>query len=179
MYEPKHPERYWEILQLNIEWLRFSETKATLLLTVYGILFTIAYTNSTAVFDSLKDSVWITILVFAYGLVSLISITFAFLCVNPALKNVNPTSIIYFGHIYKDLTQADYKTRAQTIIDDEDKLTDQITEQIHIISKIAWNKYRNVKTKIPVYFEMRIKICFQIYLKVKFDLMYQKLLHIR
>lgn len=144
MYEPKHPERYWEILQLNIEWLRFSETKATLLLTVYGILFTIAYTNSTAVFDSLKDSVWITILVFAYGLVSLISITFAFLCVNPTLKNVNPTSIIYFGHIYKDLTQADYKTRAQTIIDDEDKLTDQITEQIHIISKIAWNKYRNV-----------------------------------
>jgi hypothetical protein len=144
MYEPKHSERYWEILQLNIEWLRFSETKATLILTVYGIIFTIAYTNSTAVFESLKDSFWIVMLIFAYGAASLTSITYAFLCVNPALKNPNSTSIIYFGHIYKDLTQAAYKARAKAIIDDEEKLTDQITEQIHTISKIAWIKYRNV-----------------------------------
>lgn len=144
MYEPNHSQRYWDILQLNIEWLRFSETKATLILSVYGIIFTIAYTNSTAVFDSLKASGWIISLVFLYGAASLTSITFAFLCVNPALKNPNASSIIYFGHIYKDLSQADYKTRAQSIIDDEDKLTDQITEQIHVISKIAWIKYRNV-----------------------------------
>jgi len=144
MYEPKHPERYWEILQLNIEWLRFSETKATMLLTVYGILFTIAYTNSTQVFESLTDSIWITFLVFFYGITSLISIAFAFLCVNPSLKTGPATSIIYFGHIYQDLSQIVYKKRAKEIIDDEEKLTDQITEQIYVISKIAWVKYRNV-----------------------------------
>jgi len=144
MYEPKHSDRYWQILQLNIEWLRFSETKATLVLTVYGVIFTIAYANSTAVFTSLSTSGWLLILIFLYGGLSLTSIVFAFLCVNPALKNKSPTSIIYFGHIKKDVSVATYKTRAQVIIDDEDKLTDEITEQIHIISKIAWQKYRSV-----------------------------------
>jgi len=42
--------RYWEILQHNIEWLRFSETKEALILTVFGIILTIVYTNSTAIF---------------------------------------------------------------------------------------------------------------------------------
>lgn len=144
MYEPKHSDRYWQILQLNIEWLRFSETKATLVLTVYGVIFTIAYANSAEVFKSLSSSGWLLSLIFIYGALSLASIVFAFLCVNPALKNQNSKSIIYFGHIKKDLSEAAYKKRAQTVIDDEDKLTDEITEQIHMISKIAWKKYRSV-----------------------------------
>ncbi|TRW27111.1 hypothetical protein FMM05_00220 [Flavobacterium zepuense] len=144
MYEPKHSEKYWEILQLNIEWLRFSETKATLVLTVYGIIFTIAYSNSSSVFDAVKSSGWLLFLIFLYGAFSLTSVVFAFLSVNPVLRNDTSTSIIYFGHIYKDLSKAAYKTRAQAIIDDEDKLTDEITEQIHVISKIAWLKYRSV-----------------------------------
>ena len=152
MYEPKHSDRYWQILQLNIEWLRFSETKATLVLTVYGVIFTIAYANSTAVFTSLSTSGWLLILIFLYGGLSLTSIVFAFLCVNPALKNKSPTSIIYFGHIKKDVSVATYKTRAQVIIDDEDKLTDEITEQIHIISKIAWQKYRCVGWSLRFFF---------------------------
>lgn len=144
MYEPKHSDRYWQILQLNVEWLRFSETKATLVLTVYGVIFTIAYANSAEVFKSISSSGWLLVLIFIYGGLSLTSIVFAFLCVNPALKNTNPKSIIYFGHIKKDLSETAYKKRAQTIIDDEDKLTDEITEQIHVISKIAWTKYRSV-----------------------------------
>jgi len=144
-YQPNHPERYWQILQLNIEWLRFSETKATLILTVYGILFTIAYTNSTAVFASLQNSCFILILVFIYGGLSLTSIIFAFLCVNPVLNAKDPKSIIYFGDIAKlHKSAADYKAQAKAIIDDEEQLTDHITNQIHIISGIAWKKYNHV-----------------------------------
>jgi hypothetical protein len=144
-YEAKHAERYWEILQNNIDWLRFSETKATLILTVYGILFTIAYTNAGAVFNSIKGSDLILCLIFIYGILCLTSIGYAFFCVNPALKNPNPNSIIYYGHIAeKYATYGAYKTYAQSIIDNEDKFTDQITEQIHVISNIAWKKYRYV-----------------------------------
>ncbi|TFF37707.1 Pycsar system effector family protein [Mucilaginibacter psychrotolerans] len=144
MYEPKHSDRYWQILQLNIEWLRFSETKATLVLTVYGVIFTMAYANASSVFTSLSGSGWLLFLVFFYGALSLTSIVFAFLCVNPALKNKNSKSIIYFGHIKKDVSEATYKRRAHSVIDDEEKFTDEITEQIHVISKIAWKKYRSV-----------------------------------
>lgn len=162
-YEPKHSEKYWQILQLNIEWLRFSETKATLVLTVYGIIFTIAYSNSTAVFSSLTSSIWLLALMFLYGALSLTSIAFAFLCVNPILKNNSASSIIYFGHISKDLSRTEYKRRAQAIIDDEDKLTDEITEQIHVISRIAWIKYRSVGWSLRFFIGSLIVLIFTVF----------------
>ncbi|NLU94881.1 Pycsar system effector family protein [Chitinophaga sp. Ak27] len=140
-----HPDRYWQILQLNIEWLRFSETKATFILTAYGIMFTIAYTNSSAVFASAKQSVWILVLIFIYGLLSMVSIYFAYLCVNPRLTKEFKDSIIYFGDIAKKHKQhTDYKSQAKAILNDEEQFTDHITEQIHQISSIAWDKYQNV-----------------------------------
>lgn len=137
--------RYWEILQHNVEWLRFSETKAALVLTVYGVVFTIAYTNSVAILSSMAGSSLITYGVFGYGGLSLTSIVFAFLCVDPNLKNTNPDSIIYFGHITKKHeTFKAYKLYAQSILEDQDKFSDQITEQIHFISGLAWKKFVRV-----------------------------------
>lgn len=137
-----HNERYWQILQLNIEWLRFSETKATLILTVYGILFTLIYTNSNAVFESVVNSTWVMAMVLIFGAISLTSIILAFLCINPILKNKNPNSIIYFGHISKKFrNQGQYKAFAKSVLDDEEAYSDQITEQIYVISKVAWKKY--------------------------------------
>ncbi len=145
MSSEKHNQRYWEILQLNIEWLRFSETKAALVLTVYGVLFTLVYTNATAVFASVKTSGWILTMVLLYAGLSLTSIVLAFLCINPILKNKNPNSIIYFGHISKKFnTKAQYKAFAKTVLDDEDVYSDHITEQIYVISKVAWTKYVRV-----------------------------------
>lgn len=142
MRESNHSDRYWEILQVNIEWLRFSETKATLILTVFSIILTLVYTNAQSVFESVQKSSLILGLVFFYGLISLISISLAFWCINPVLKNKNPNSIIYFGHISKKFrNEAQYKEFAQTILDNEDAFHDQITSQIYSISKIAWKKY--------------------------------------
>ncbi|SDP86407.1 hypothetical protein SAMN05428975_3127 [Mucilaginibacter sp. OK268] len=145
MSTTQHNQRYWEILQTNIEWLRFSETKATLVLTVYGVLFTLIYTNSTAVFTSVSASGWLLFMVFVYVGFALTSIGFAFLCINPILQNKNPNSIIYFGHISKKFkNKREYMDFAKTILDDEEKYADQITEQIYVISKVAWNKYVKV-----------------------------------
>lgn len=149
VYEPNHSEKYWNILQNNIEWLRASETKATLILTLYGVVFTIAYTNSTAIFESIQSSGWVLHLVFFCGILSLISIIYAFLSVNPKLTNKNPNSIIYFGHISQRFNScAVYKIHAHSIIDDENLFTDHLTEQIYIISAIAWKKYKHVAWSI-------------------------------
>lgn len=137
--------RYWEILQHNVEWLRFSETKAGLIITVYGVVFTIAYSNSVAILSSMSGSCFITYGIIGYGAVSLASIVFAFLCINPNLKNKNSDSIIYFGHItkkHKDFKE--YKKYAQSILEDQDKFCDQITEQIHFLSGLAWKKFVRV-----------------------------------
>ncbi|MDN5285042.1 MAG: hypothetical protein JWR38_1316 [Mucilaginibacter sp.] len=148
----KHNDRYWEILQLNIEWLRFSETKATLILTVYGVLLTLIYTNASSVFESLKTSIALLVMILIYGGLALASIVLAFLCINPILKNKNPNSIIYFGHISKKFrNKAEYQVHAKAILDDEDKYSEQITEQIYIISKVAWNKYAKVTWSLRLF----------------------------
>jgi hypothetical protein len=148
----KHNERYWQILQLNIDWLRFSETKATLILTVYGVLFTITYTNSSAVFESIKGSSLILLFVLMYAGFALASIVLAFLCVNPTLKNKNPNSIIYFGHISKKFkTVKAYQDYAKVVLNDENSYSDQITEQIVVISKVAWKKYARVTWSLRLF----------------------------
>lgn len=152
MSETKHSDRYLQILQLNIEWLRFSETKATLILTVYGIILTLVYTNSTSVFASIKGSCMILTLAFLYGAVSLASITMAFWCINPILKSKNPNSIIYFGHISKKFkSESEYKNFAHSVLENEDSYHDQLTGQIFSISKIAWKKYTCVTWSLRLF----------------------------
>lgn len=152
MSEKSHSERYWEILQLNIEWLRFSETKATLILTVFGIILTLVYTNAQSVFSSVQHSNTILTLVFLYGLLSLTSIGLAFWCINPILKNKDPNSIIYFGHISKKFkNETEYKKFAQSVLDNEDAFHDQITSQIYTISKVAWKKYTFVTWSLRLF----------------------------
>lgn len=142
MEKEKVADRYWSILQNNIEWLKFSETKATLILTLYGLILTILYTNSKEVLESVRKSNWILFLLIISAATSILSIVYAFLVVNPRLNNINPNSIIYFGHIQKKyVTCKSYKESADKVLENEGQFTDQIAEQIHSISKIAWKKY--------------------------------------
>lgn len=137
-----HGERYWLILQNNVEWLRFAETKASIILTCYGVLFTIFYTNAGDVFTSVQHPGAIRVFVILFALASLTSIVAAFLAVRPRLKNNNPTSILYFRHIQKQFQNpAAYKLATHIILDDEDKYTDHLTEQIHSIAKVTNSKY--------------------------------------
>lgn len=137
-----HGERYWLILQNNIEWLRFAEAKASIILTCYGVLFTIFYTNANDIFKSVEHPGITLVFVILFAISSLTSIVAAFLAVRPRLKNSNPTSILYFRHINKKFdTPAAYKQAAHANLDDEGRYTDHLTEQIHSISKVADSKY--------------------------------------
>ncbi|MFW5700775.1 MAG: Pycsar system effector family protein [Cyclobacteriaceae bacterium] len=145
-------DKYWNILQYNNEWLRYSETKASVLLTVYGIIITIIYSNANEVFEAINEtSLFLYSSVF-YGLTSIISIFFSFMCINPRLKNENPSSIIYFGHIAKkNKNFSDYSQYSKTIIDNDDKFREQIVEQIFATSGIAWKKFVNVTWSIRLF----------------------------
>jgi Ca2+/H+ antiporter len=49
-------DRQKEILQYNVEWLKFAETKATLILTIQGVLLTILYTNANELYNAILNS---------------------------------------------------------------------------------------------------------------------------
>ena len=132
-------EEYWKILSNTNDWIKYSDTKPTILLTLYGVLLTIVYTNAKETLDALTKSNWILFFSILSGVCSIVSVLFAFLCINPRLKNENPNSIIYFGHIQSKFNSAsDYRNLANEIINDDTKYIEEISEHLDCKST-PWN----------------------------------------
>ncbi|MCG8860079.1 Pycsar system effector family protein [Tenacibaculum finnmarkense] len=138
-------QEYWNILGNINDWIKYSDTKATILLTLYGVIITIVYSNSSDVLDGLNSSNWTMFFSIISIVFTIISIIFSFLCINPKLNNENPTSIIYFGHIQKKFDNpSDYLVHSKNILSNEENYITELTEQIHSNSKIAWSKFSNI-----------------------------------
>ena len=135
-------QELWNILNKTTDWVKYSDTKAVLLLTVHGVILTIIYANASSVYNYCFENWYTKILSLLVAMTTLISIIYSFLVVNPRLRNSNPTSLIYFGHIQEKFKN--YSTYYQAVKDtfgDDDKLNEQLSEQIHINSIIAWKKF--------------------------------------
>lgn len=146
-------EDYWKTLQLNLEWVRFSDQKAGVIMSVYGIILTLIYSNSTSISKAIASSKFQIFMVILICICSTISIVLSFLCLNPQLKNENPQSMIYFGHIAtKNSKFEDYILHSKTIIEDEKKIAEQIAEQIFVNSTVAWKKFQNVTWSFRFFF---------------------------
>ncbi len=156
-------EEYWKVLSNTNEWIKYSDTKATILLTLYGVLLTIIYTNAEETLNALTKSNWILVFSILSGISSIVSVVFSFLCINPRLKNENPNSIIYFGHIQSKFNNAsDYRNLANEIINDDSKYIEEISEQVFTNSNIAWKKFSNVSWSIRFFFASIIFVAFSI-----------------
>ncbi len=143
---------YWNTLQSVSEWVRFSDTKAGVIITVYGVILTIIYSNAKEVYSAVSSSTLQVILVIMSGLLSVVSLWYCFLCLNPRLKNNNPTSGLYYGHIAKFTNHKEYLDLVSNKFGDESEFEKQITEQIYINSVIAWKKFNNVGWAIRFFF---------------------------
>lgn len=134
-------QKQWGVLSSNQEWIRFSDTKAVLLITALGVIGTIVYSNATSVLDGMKQSCW-TIFFSALAVVlAAISGWFSFKCLDPILRNDNPHSLVYFGHIqakYKDYKEY-HKDLAR---DSGSAFSEALSEQVFVTSGIAWKKFR-------------------------------------
>lgn len=153
-------ERRKEILSYNVEWLKFAETKATLLLTILGVVLTIIYTNANDVYSSITNSLTQIILSAITCFSIIMTLLFCFITINPRLKNVIGKSVIYYGTIKNFDTYIEYNNKLNSISDEDYK--EMLSEQIYINSKIAWSKYINVGWAIRFFSIMILSILVQI-----------------
>lgn len=134
---------YWSTLLKNIEWIKFSETKAVVIITVYGVILTIVYSNAKEILSFIENSNLILALTVLSALFSIGSVLCSFLALNPILKNADPDSIIYFGHIQEKFSSSeDYSKYANEVIADSERLNQNIADQVYQTSKIAWRKFQ-------------------------------------
>ncbi len=135
-------EKRKNILDYNVEWLKFAETKATLLITVLGLILTIIYSNSNDVYNGIMQSKIQIVFSALSGLFFVLALLFCFLTINPSLKNIISDSVIYFGTIVNYKTFKEFDDKLNNLTDEEYKK--MLSEQIYVNSKISWKKYTNV-----------------------------------
>jgi hypothetical protein len=143
-------EQYWNILKNNQEMIRFSEVKAGLVISVYGLLFSVMLSSTTWIRDQISDWPWyLLIFIIAFILVTLISMFYAFKCFRPRFENKNPTSVVYFGDIVSDFPEyMSYHTYLEKTVVDDYEMSIQLAEQIHTNSTIAFRKFQAVSKSI-------------------------------
>lgn len=142
-------EFYWRTLIKNIEWIKFSEAKAIFLITIYGVILTITYTNAKDLYPVLNKSILLSIFTFFASLFAITSLAYCFFALNPVLKNDNPNSIVYFGHIKEKFkTSKEYVEYAGKILSNKEKLIENVADQVYQTSKIAWRKFSFVSWAI-------------------------------
>ena len=139
-------EQYWFILKNNQEMIRFSEVKAGLVISIFGILFSIILNSVTWIKDQISDwTIMQVVILVIFLLTTLTSLLYAFRCFIPRFENKNPTSVIYFGDIVSDFVEykSYHKFLESTVVDDAE-MSLQLAEQIHTNSTIATKKMRAV-----------------------------------
>lgn len=145
-------EQYWQILKNNQEMIRFSEVKAGLVISVYGILFSVMLNDSTWIRDQIADWPWLLFVLAGVLLaVILVSMFYAFKCFRPRFENKNPTSVIYFGDIVSDFKEyKSYHAFLEKIVIDDFEMSVQLAEQIHTNSSIATRKFQAVSKSVKL-----------------------------
>ena len=143
----------WNILTKTTDSVRYSDSKAASLLTVHGVIITVIYTNATIVYTYVT-SCWMTMFLgFLTAISILASVVISFMVVSPYLvKNITP-SLMYFGDIQANFkNHQDYYQALKATFSDSDKIDEQLAQQIHVNSIIAWRKFTLVGRSIQFFY---------------------------
>ncbi len=139
-------DHYWGSISYVSSLIKASEIKAGLILSFYGILLNFVYQNISLVLDHFEDNTIIFILLAVWFGCAVVSIYFSIRCFMPRIESKYDKNIFFFGDVISKF--GDIKEFSRTFFNislDEEKLFDQLGQQIFINAKIANLKFQNVQ----------------------------------
>lgn len=140
---------YWEQFERLERLIKASELKAGLIFSFHGLILGVFFDRLDAFKHIFSENVIFSILVGVWITVVLISIFFALKCFIPKIEMKYNNNVFFFGDIVHKF--GDVKSFSKHFIDvcgDEKRLYEQLSEQIHVESKIIEFKFRCVKLSL-------------------------------
>lgn len=137
-------EHLWEVHKLACEWVRFADSKASIILTAQGVMasFTIPAIMPQAHFIMHHWQIATPMLLSVLS--ASVSCAFGILAITPRLKMSAPDSNIYFGHIAtKHNNPTTFASAISTMLGDPARIQSELSTQIWANCKVAWKKYNN------------------------------------
>ena len=142
-------DHYWGTINYVSGLIKASEIKAGLILSFYGILLNLIYQSFSGIYGMVNSAVVFYLLGGAWIVATIVSIYFSIKCFMPRIETKYEKNVFFFGDVISAF--GNEKEFAKTFFDisvDEDRVFDQLGQQVFILSKIAAAKFKNVNRSL-------------------------------
>lgn len=142
-------DHYWGSINYVFGLIKASEIKAGLILSFYGILLNIIYSNIVKVLEK-DDNPWLLYaLIISWVVCTIVSIYYSIRCFIPKIEDTYDRNILFFGDIISKFgTIREFSQTFYDISLKEEELFDHLGQQIFINSKISAYKFKCVNKAI-------------------------------
>ena len=167
---------YWEIINYNYDQIRYAEVKASIVISIYSLFFSIAYTidildddNSYALdMDNIVHVIALLFLLPGFFF-TLRALVFCIKCFLPRLNISTKKSPLFFGDIGTGYDNFDtYYKSLDDLMDNKEEYHKHLTQMIYVTGHIAFAKFSNVNKGIKAL--LRSLLCYIIFLILVFAL---------
>lgn len=147
---------YWQLIRYNYEQIRHAELKASLIVSLYSIFFTIAYTfdildeENIYSFDSSSPLIYLKVATVIPPIIcTILSFSSCVNCFLPRLKiSVNP-SPLFFGDIKPNWGKfSDYSKELINVMDNDKEYKIHLSQMAYVTGSIADQKFKYVSKSI-------------------------------
>lgn len=136
---------FWKLHDHLNEVIKFSDTKALAVITIFGAAIIFFFTYLSHYFEQIQKHTTVSFIVIATILSGLASIYFSFKCVSPRFAPIKNLSPIYFRHISQGYSLfPDFWEKTNEILAEEDALAREIAFQVKVLSGIAEKKFIDI-----------------------------------
>jgi hypothetical protein len=146
------PNNYWEQLERLEKLIRASELKAGIIFSFHSLVIGLFIDRIEQFEPIIEKSYVFVVLSFLWMTCVLISIYYCFKCFKPQIELKYDKNVFFFRDaVYAFGDVKDFTKRIMEICDSEDEMYKQLSEQIHIESKIIDQKFICVQKSIKFF----------------------------
>lgn len=142
-------DHYWGSINYVFSLIKASEIKAGLILSFYGILFNLIYSNVVLVLQKENNSWLLYVLLISWVICTVISVYYCIRCFIPKIEDTYDRNILFFGDIITKFGNIrEFSQTFYNISLTEEELFNHLGQQIFINSKISAFKFKCVNHAI-------------------------------
>ena len=142
-------DHYWGSINYILSLIKASEIKAGLILSFYGIILNFVFTSVQTILDTVQNKTGFYIIAGLWFVSTVISIFYSIRCFMPRIEGKFDKNIFFFGDVINEYGNIkEFSKIFYSISKDEDRLFDQLGQQIYVNSKIAAGKFKNINKSL-------------------------------
>jgi hypothetical protein len=148
----QNTDNFWNQLERLETQIKGAEVKAGILFSFHSFIIGL-FINKIELFSEVfNDNIPLIILVVCWGILVLISVYYCFSCFIPRMELKYDDNVFFYKDAikaYGNLTK--FKAKMIEVCTNEDELHNQLSEQVHVESKIVNKKFESVKKSIKFF----------------------------